>query len=245
MANKKNYRLDEAEPIEYPKGTLAWVEHINNIQSSPYSSAPASSAPSTSTSKKKKTIKRSSNHYKPSRTTANFVQAEDDFNSYYTVNKGDSLWKISKETGIPISRIRELNPEIKGDMIYPNQILKVAEADSSAQPANSREITAQPVATPSDTNSYQMPANDTLYRAPINDSLYRAPINDTLYRSSISPDTLDYYANKYPITPNNTPIQAAPSWLDYIIMNGRGYQRPSQPAYEIVGNPRRRKVLKP
>ena len=41
----------------------------------------------------------------------------------YNVKKGDSLWKIANENGITVNELRRLNPNIKKDIIYPNQTI--------------------------------------------------------------------------------------------------------------------------
>jgi LysM repeat protein len=44
--------------------------------------------------------------------------------NYYTVVSGDSFWKIADESGIALSRLIELNPEMNPERIWPgNKIL--------------------------------------------------------------------------------------------------------------------------
>ena len=65
--------------------------------------------------------KKVNNSYKPSKTTKNSSVGS----SEYAVQKGDSLWKIAKEHGTTVEALRAANPEIKGNMIYPNQIINL------------------------------------------------------------------------------------------------------------------------
>lgn len=52
--------------------------------------------------------------------------------SEYTVQKGDSLWKIAKKYEIGLSEIIEANPQISNpDLIYPGQIINIPEKDQA------------------------------------------------------------------------------------------------------------------
>lgn len=44
----------------------------------------------------------------------------------YTVNRGDSLWKIAHDNNMPLSKLRELNPQVKGNMIHPGDVLRLS-----------------------------------------------------------------------------------------------------------------------
>lgn len=44
----------------------------------------------------------------------------------YTVAKGDNLWNIAKEYNISLDRLRQLNPQLKGDLIMPEDILNIS-----------------------------------------------------------------------------------------------------------------------
>ena len=53
--------------------------------------------------------------------------------STYTVQKGDSLWKIAVKHQIGLSEIKESNPQIKNyDLIYPGQIINLPSGDTVA-----------------------------------------------------------------------------------------------------------------
>ena len=43
----------------------------------------------------------------------------------YTVKSGDNLWNISRQQGITLSELRNLNPHIKGDLIRPGDVLSM------------------------------------------------------------------------------------------------------------------------
>ena len=46
---------------------------------------------------------------------------------YYTVRRGDSLWRIAQNHGLSLTRIIELNPQIKNpNLIYPGEQVRVA-----------------------------------------------------------------------------------------------------------------------
>ena len=49
---------------------------------------------------------------------------------YYTVNKGDSLYKIASENNIDADLLAQLNGINKTDYIYPNQTLLIPKAGS-------------------------------------------------------------------------------------------------------------------
>lgn len=44
--------------------------------------------------------------------------------TYYTVVSGDSLWRISRQFGVPVEQLKKLNPGAS-DLIYPGQVLTV------------------------------------------------------------------------------------------------------------------------
>lgn len=46
-------------------------------------------------------------------------------NNEYIIKPGDSLWKISKQNNIPLTKLRQLNPQIKGDLIKVGQVLNL------------------------------------------------------------------------------------------------------------------------
>lgn len=55
--------------------------------------------------------------------------------SVYSVQPGDSLWKISQKFGISIAKIKQYN-KLTGDTIYTGQQLKLSESDSPGQSGN-------------------------------------------------------------------------------------------------------------
>jgi peptidoglycan DL-endopeptidase LytE len=79
--------------------------------------------------------------------------------SEYKVKPGDSLWSIASQHKIPLDNIRKWN-NLKGDMIYPNQVLKVMKI-SSVPP--SQKVQA-PVTIPKvkESATYTVKSGDTL-----------------------------------------------------------------------------------
>ena len=50
----------------------------------------------------------------------------------YTVNSGDSLWKIAVKHEVGLSEIKNANPQIKNyDLIYPGQIINIPTSDAA------------------------------------------------------------------------------------------------------------------
>lgn len=76
----------------------------------------------------KSTKKNNNNSYKPSKSTkrGDTVGAGE-----YAVSKGDSLWKIAQANGTTVEALRKSNPEIRGNMIYPGQIIKIGNSASA------------------------------------------------------------------------------------------------------------------
>jgi LysM repeat protein len=52
----------------------------------------------------------------------------------YTVNSGDSLWKIASKNGITVSALKSANG-LKSDVIYPGQTLRLSGSASSSSAA--------------------------------------------------------------------------------------------------------------
>lgn len=44
----------------------------------------------------------------------------------HIVKKGDNLWNIAKEHGIPLARLRQLNPQLKSDTIYVDDRINIS-----------------------------------------------------------------------------------------------------------------------
>jgi peptidoglycan DL-endopeptidase LytE len=77
----------------------------------------------------------------------------------YKVKPGDSLWSIANHHKIPLNNIRKWN-NLKGDMIFPNQVLKVKNISSA--PPSQKENSPSDSSNPSRAASYTVKPGDTL-----------------------------------------------------------------------------------
>lgn len=66
---------------------------------------------------------------------------------YYAVKAGDTLWGIGQEYNVTVAQLKQLN-NLKTDVIFPNQSLKVNGADLPA-PAPEPKPKSTPKASPS------------------------------------------------------------------------------------------------
>lgn len=62
------------------------------------------------------TVRKQPTTNRPKKTSQSYI--------FYTVSRGDSLWKISRQYNIPISKIKTIN-NLKNNIIYPGQKLKI------------------------------------------------------------------------------------------------------------------------
>lgn len=90
--------------------------------------------------------KKQNNSYKPSKSTkrGDTVGAGE-----YAVSKGDSLWKIAQAYGTTVEALKKANSEIKGNMIYPGQIINIGSKQNnttSTSNDNTTTTTTQSVA---------------------------------------------------------------------------------------------------
>lgn len=58
----------------------------------------------------------------------------------HTVKPGESLWSIARAHGSTVQELRELNPELKGDLIRPGQKLEVVNVEPVAKKPVDRDV---------------------------------------------------------------------------------------------------------
>lgn len=136
--------LDEIKGKQVPVWQQANPYYVENT---PYPSRVQTKQKSSSTPK--------SNNYKPSRSTkrGDTVGAGE-----YAVSKGDSLWKIAQANGTTVEALKTANPEIKGNMIYPGQIIKISTSNNTSNKSTNTNNNTTTVKTETRNNT---PTNNT------------------------------------------------------------------------------------
>lgn len=82
--------------------------------------------------------------------------------STYKIKSGDSLWKIASQHNVSVSNLKTWN-SLSSDVIFPNQVLKVAAVNGSSTTAPApAPSTSQPVSNA--TSTYTVKSGDTLSR---------------------------------------------------------------------------------
>ncbi|HLQ40098.1 MAG TPA: LysM peptidoglycan-binding domain-containing protein [Tetragenococcus sp.] len=74
----------------------------------------------------------------------------------YTVKSGDSVWLIANKYGISMDQLRSWN-NIKNNLIYPGQKLKVKQTSQASQSSSTKKATTQ------SKNRYQVKSGDSLW----------------------------------------------------------------------------------
>lgn len=87
----------------------------------------------------------------------------------YTVAAGDSLWKISNQTGVSIETIKALN-KLSSDSLQIGQVLRLQSQTSA--PANAPVIPQQ--------NAVRTAANSTIYKVQAGDTLWSIAVRNGL-----------------------------------------------------------------
>jgi LysM repeat protein len=143
--------------------------------------------------------------------------------STYTVQKGDTLTRIAVKHNTTVSSLKSLN-QLSTDMIYINQVLKVAEASSPTQTVQT------PVVTPTTTEvkTHTVVAGDSLSKiARINN----ISLSDLRKWNNLTSDLI-YPGQKFvvsaPSSPVSSPVTApvvstpttTPSVSEYIVKSG-------------------------
>ncbi|MFJ5963134.1 LysM peptidoglycan-binding domain-containing protein [Bacillus sp. NPDC093026] len=110
----------------------------------------------------------SSNSNSSSNKKTNSSNSSSSASSTYKVKLGDSLWKIANSLNMSIAEIKTLN-QLKSDMIYPNQVLKVkGAAPSKPKPKAPTKPNHQ-----SSNNNHSSSGQTTSYTVKSGDSLWK------------------------------------------------------------------------
>lgn len=174
---------------------------------------------STSTSKPKP---KTNNSYKPSRSTK---RGDTVGSGEYAVNSGDSLWKIAQAHGTTVAALKAANPEIKGNMIYPGQIINLGTNNTSTASNTPKTQSTESAGyegtifnnnTNRQQSSSQTSTNNTLSTQSVTNNTTRTvtnkrrSLNDII--KNLQPSTQSYVPNNYQgsnqrssKTPNNIP----------------------------------------
>ncbi|MCQ9209355.1 LysM peptidoglycan-binding domain-containing protein [Granulicatella seriolae] len=108
----------------------------------------------------------------------------------YTVVSGDTLYGISRKTGVAIGTLYQANDLSSSSIIYPGQVLSLDGQASTTAPAVTKPAPSAPVTEATSSGSYTVVSGDTLYGIARKtglavDSLYQA--NDLSSSSIIYP----------------------------------------------------------
>ncbi|MFC0475753.1 LysM peptidoglycan-binding domain-containing protein [Robertmurraya beringensis] len=148
--------------------------------------------------------------------------------STYTVQKGDTLTRIATKYSTSVASLKSLN-QLSSDMIYINQVLKVAETSS---PTPTQTVQTPTVVTTSEVKYHTVVSGDSLSKIA---SLYKISLSD-LRNWNNQPSDLIYPGQKFIVsnpsssasTPNTPPTSIAPvtstpttsSVSEYSVMSG-------------------------
>lgn len=87
---------------------------------------------------------------------------EAEASSSYTVQNGDSLWKIASNNQVSVADLKKWN-NLTSDTIYPNQVLKVNGSTTQAESKPAEQSISQPSTPPTSMNvTYTVKSGDTL-----------------------------------------------------------------------------------
>lgn len=77
----------------------------------------------------------------------------------YTVQKGDSLWKIARKHGCSLTELKKANADLlnRGNYIFPGWVLKIPQSSAS-------DVSAQTAAAPVNTKIYIVQKGDSLWK---------------------------------------------------------------------------------
>jgi LAS superfamily LD-carboxypeptidase LdcB len=135
-------------------------------------------------------------------------------NAVYTVKRGDTLYRISRNTGTSIVELMKLN-NLSSSLIYPGQQLKTQESIKPQVPAKPQEPAKpqQPTKPQESQTSYTVKGGDTLYSISRKFNISIARLKEI---NRLAGDTI-YPGQKLNITNVSTP--AAPTIGNILLVN--------------------------
>ncbi|MCA1009377.1 LysM peptidoglycan-binding and 3D domain-containing protein [Halobacillus halophilus] len=101
----------------------------------------------------------------------------------YTIDKGDTLWGISKKYDVSVNQLKSWN-DLSSNLIYPNQQLTVSKESSSSSKKSSNDTT------------YTVKSGDTLYKI---SNKYGISVDDLMDWNNLD-STLIYPGDKFKVS---------------------------------------------
>lgn len=143
----------------------------------------------------------------------------------YTVVKGDTLWKVSNNYGVPVSELKTLN-NLTSDTIYVGQVLKLALPTVSTTPTvTSPTVTAPTTSTATTYNTYTVVKGDTLWGLATKNNVTVASLktlnnltSDTILVGQVL--NISVKAATSTNTTTTTPVQTETSTKSYTVVSG-------------------------
>ena len=143
----------------------------------------------------------------------------------YTVIKGDTLWKVSNNYGVPVSELKTLN-NLTSDTIYVGQVLKLALPTVNTTPTvTSPTVTAPTTSTATAYNTYTVVKGDTLWGVATKNNVTVASLktlnnltSDTILVGQVL--NISVKAATSTNTTTTTPVQTETSTKSYTVVSG-------------------------
>lgn len=117
----------------------------------------------------------------------------------YKVEKGDTLYSISRKYGVSVSELRSFNNLSENEVIKIGQTLRIPEKESDKSASKDSSETTQQTSTQtqSETTTYVIEKGDTLYGIA---KKYNMKINDLLSLNSLTKDSVIKVGQKIKVT---------------------------------------------